>query len=365
MEHLSISAPVCAPVSKATRPRRFSITLAVVLGSLVLGETALQVRSYLKTGRSAAALASGETVVAMNDTYGMRTYRPNYTLKRPDPHYRFVTNSHGFRSPEIAPRRAPGEYRIIVAGASTVAGAYSKTNELTFPGQLQAALRKTMPGPVNVVNAGVEGYKIKDIEALIDRALIKQAPSAMLIYSGLNDLGAICGATRAAKGEARAAPVADLPDWTLSRQLISKNTLLVREPPIRLGIVDPAKYFPAEYPATLDRIVTKLKKANITPILLTTARSYRGVPAAEAEKLAASTLFFHSCMNLDGLHKASEMFNQAIVDVAERHKVKVIDIAANMPSGRQYFVDANHFTQKGDHRAAEIIHQALTGVLPH
>jgi len=139
----------------------------------------------------------------------------------------------------------------------------------------------------------------------------------------------------------------------------------VREPPIRLGIVDPAKYFPAEYPATLDRIVTKLKKANITPILLTTARSYRGVPAAEAEKLAASTLFFHSCMNLDGLHKASEMFNQAIVDVAERHKVKVIDIAANMPSGRQYFVDANHFTQKGDHRAAEIIHQALTGVLPH
>lgn len=299
----------------------------------------------------------------MNETYGVRTYRPNFTLKKPDPAYRFFTNSSGFRSPEIAPQRRPGEYRIIVAGASTVVGAYSKTNELTFPAQLESILRKTLPGKVNVVNAGIEGYRISDIETLIDRALVKQAPSMLMIYSGLNDIGAICGATRPAKADRWAVPVPRLPHWVMTKQLISKNTLALREPPVRLGIVDPAKYFPAAYSATLDRIVTKLKAAGIKPVLLTSARSFRGVPDKEAAQLASSMLFFHSCMNLDGLHKAVEMFNQAVIDVAHKHDVQLIDIAAAMPSGREYFVDAYHFTQKGDRKAAELIHSALAGVI--
>lgn len=329
----------------------------------MLGETVLQVRGYIRTGRSAADLATGETAVAMNEALGVRTYRPNFALKKPDPNFRFVTNSQGFRSPEISAQQAPGEYRIIVAGASTVAGAYSKTNELTFPGQLETALRKTVPGTVNVVNAGVEGYKIADIEVLIDRALIKQAPSMMLVYSGNNDLGAICGATRPPKSAVWDMPQPGLPDWVMSRQLISKNTLALREPPMRLGIVDPARYFPASYPATLDRIVTKLKAANIVPVLMTNARSYRGVPDKEAAKLAESTLFFHSCMDLAGLHKASEMFNQAIADVARKHDVKLIDLASAVPSGRDHFVDANHFTLKGDTVAAQTIHAALADII--
>jgi len=353
-----------ATQSKPRRSRRFGIAVAVVVGGLLLGEAVLQVRGYIRTGRSAADLATGETAVAMNEALGVRTYRPNYTLTKPDPGFRFVTNSLGLRSPEIAPQRAPGEYRIIVAGASTVAGAYSKTNELTFSGQLETALRKTMPGTVNVVNAGVEGYKIADIEALIDRALIKQAPSMMMVYSGFNDLGAICGATRPPKKTGWQVPEFGMPDWVMSRQLIAKNTLALREPPVRLGIVDPARYFPAAYPATLDRIVTKLKAANIQPVLLTSARSYRGASDKEATKLAESTLFFHSCMNLAGLHKASEMFNQAVVDVARKHGVQVIDIAAAIPHGRAHFVDANHFTLKGDRLAAEVIHAALADVIP-
>lgn len=363
---LLAAAPQAVPQTGASkRPRRFIIALVVVVAGLTAGEAFLQVRNYVKTGRSAAALASGETVVAFNEAYGVRTYRPNYTLSKPDPSYRFVTNSHGFRSPEIAPKRAPEEYRIIVAGASTVAGLYSKTNELTFPGQLESALRKSLTGSVNVVNAGVEGYKIADIETLVDRALIKQAPSMVMIYSGLNDLGAICGATRERKEKSWSMPVPALPHWIMTRQLLSKNTLALREAPIRLGIVDPAKYFPADYPATLDRIVAKLKGAGITPVLLTTARSYKGVPDAEAKKLAESTLFFHTCMDLDGLHKASEMFNQAVVEVGRRQNIQVIDLAATMPSGREYFVDANHFTQKGDRKAAELIHAALNGIVKH
>ncbi|WP_312513424.1 SGNH/GDSL hydrolase family protein [Massilia sp.] len=357
-----------APAATAVKPvprraRRFGITVAVILGTLALGETVLQVRSYIKSGRSAVDLVTGETAVAMNDAYGVRTYRPNFTLKMPDPKFRFVTNSQGFRSPEIAPRQAPGEYRIVVVGASTVAGAYSKTNELTFPGQLETALRKTLRVPVDVVNAGVEGYTIADIERLIDRALIKQAPSMMLVYSGYNDLSAICGATRPRKTDRWDVPQPALPHWVLSRQLISKNTLALREPPIRLGIVDPARYFPASYGATLDRIVIKLKAANIVPVLLTNARSYRGVAHKEAAKLAESSLFYHSCMNLDGLHKASEMFNRTIADVARKHDVKLIDLAAAIPSGRAHFVDAHHFTLKGDTVAAQVIHAALADVI--
>lgn len=354
-----------ASVSRVRSPRRFRIALAVMLAGLLAGEVVLQGRAYLKTGRSAAALASGETVVAMNEAYGVRTYRPNFSLKRTDPGYRFVTNSHGLRSPEIPAKRAPGEYRIIVSGASTVAGVYAHTNELTFPGQLQALFSETASGPVNVVNAGVEGYAVKDMERLIDRALIKQDPSMMVIYSGFVDLSTICGRMRAAKTKPQSAPVVNLPHWVMTRQLISKNTLALREPPIRLGIIDPADHFPQSYPETLDRIVTKLKKAGVVPVLVTSARSYRGLPDAQAAKLAESPLFFYSCLDLAGLNKASELFNQAVSDVARKHKVQLIDLANVMPPGREYFVDANHFTRKGDRKAAEIIHAVLAGVIKH
>lgn len=355
------------PAANDPAPPRFrhSFKMAAVaaISVLVAGEGALQLRSYLKTGRSAATLLTGQSTVLFNERWGVSTYRPNHVLAAGESGRHFATNSLGLRSPEIRREPDPREVRLAVVGASTVAGAYAPRNSDTFPSLLEQQLRKAHPGqPVNVINAGVEGHTLGETSRLIEHAVAGLRPTTLIIYPGLNDVSGICHASRDQKGLVRApVPAPSMPRWTLSASIVAKNTVALREPPIKARAVDPTAYFPAAYMATLQEIVRKARARGIEPVLMTVARSFTHSSRQEGMRLAETALYYNSCLDYDGLVKAGNMYNKVISTVAEREKVNLLDLAQVMPGGRDYFVDGGHFTARGEHFVAEYLARELEG----
>jgi lysophospholipase L1-like esterase/acyl carrier protein len=333
----------------------------VALGLLFAGEAALQARSYVKHGRSAINLVSGESRVVMNERFHLKTYRPNIKDSDPGDNLEFTTNTLGFRSPEIPQLPAPGELRIAVVGASTVAGAYAKTNSATFPQLLEQRLRHAMPGRrINVINAGVEGYTVREIDSLVERAIIPLRPNVVVIYPGFNDMAYIC---KAGPGKAaialQPAPAPGLPQWVLTRELIAKNTLPLRESPVRATKIDPQTNFPASYGQTLDTTITRLQAAGIKPVLLTVARAFKPGDGETGKRMAITALFYNHCLDYAGLNEAGSLFNRTIADVARKRQISLIDLGTMMPSGPKHFIDAAHFTRAGEELSAEIIFHEL------
>ena len=322
----------------------------------------MQLRAYLNTDRSTIEILTDENENnwVTNTETGIKTYRKNAVVYNWAGR-RIETNSLGFRGPEIGRDLLPEELRIVVAGASSVVGFYAETNADTFSSLLEQKLRQNVPGrPVNVVNAGVPGYTLKEMERLIDHVLIGLQPAVIIIYPGFNDMFT---KSCLSKNTMNGFPVATIPNWTITREIISKNTNILREQPIWANAINPKETFPSDYVPTLNRIVTKLSDAKIELVLVTSARAYKNVDPVKRVKLAKlAHEFLHSpqCFSLDGLLEAGKLYNDAIRSVAMQRRVPLIDLASAMPGGLEYFHDDSHFTSKGQNFSADFIYREIT-----
>jgi acyl-CoA synthetase (AMP-forming)/AMP-acid ligase II/lysophospholipase L1-like esterase len=342
--------------------RQFWLTAVLGLSLLIMGEAVLQLRAYLNTDRSTIEILTDENENnwVTNTETGIKTYRKNAVVYNWAGR-RIETNSLGFRGPEIGRDLLPEELRIIVAGASSVVGFYAETNADTFSSLLEQKLRQNVTGrPVNVVNAGVPGYTLKEMERLIDHVLIGLQPAVIIIYPGFNDMFT---KSCLSKNTMNGFPVATIPNWTITREIISKNTNILREQPVWANAINPKETFPSDYVPTLNRIVTKLSDAKIELVLVTSARAYKNVDPVKRVKLAKlAHEFLHSpqCFSLDGLLEAGKLYNDAIRSVAMQRRVPLIDLASAMPGGLEYFHDDSHFTSKGQNFSADFIYRAIT-----
>jgi lysophospholipase L1-like esterase len=95
-------------------------------------------------------------------------------------------NSRGYRTHEFAVPKPPGLVRVVcIGGSTTVAG---RTNEETYPAELERMLRKRHPGlAVEVLNLGVSGVTTEHWLARIDRVLALD-PDVIVQYQGINDI---------------------------------------------------------------------------------------------------------------------------------------------------------------------------------
>jgi len=99
---------------------------------------------------------------------------------------RFTTNTAGFRGPEIAREKAPGEHRIAVVGASITVGV-GVDDETPYARQAEARLHELGHGEVTVLNAGVQNYEASQIVAAYETHVRAFAPDAVVVpvYPGL------------------------------------------------------------------------------------------------------------------------------------------------------------------------------------
>lgn len=326
--------------------------IAFVICFLILGELALQTRSYLKTGRSAFNLLNNESTVVKNPTLGIKTYRPNLQVKDVKTNQiKYDINNLGLRSPNISLIPSENELRIAIVGASSVAGVYAKNNNNTFPALLEAQLLSNSDDTINVINGGIQGANLKAITVLTDKIISPLKPNYIVVYTGLNDLAQVCRTkTENTTTKSRALfNVPRPPSWLMTADMLQKNTVFLRTSPRnKNAYLDVNTMDTSWFKSGIEKLVQTIKLSGATPVLMTNARSYINVEPNQVEKLAEGSLYFYTCLDLAGVIKAGKVFNDIIRESSVRNNIPLIDLASKMPGGNDYFVDGGHFTLKGE-----------------
>lgn len=345
-------------------PRPLLAVLVAVLMFSAL-EAAVQWRSYLRSGHSIFARMEGVSTYVHDAELGFNLLRPNH--KSGGSQQVVVSNSWGLRSPEIPEAKPPGTLRIAVLGASTVMGAYARTNDETFPARLQALLReRVLDRSIDVINAGVVGLGIQQQTRLFESRVARFKPDITVVYPGFNDFAGYCQAVmREQRWGGRPIVVIGMPSWLLSIELLLKNTVQVRTPPaglrpgVRVETLDMEPF--RQRVRTLLRV---LKSSGTSPLISRNARSYRRDQSlAEQQRLSATARFYNPCFNLDGLHALYERHNDVISEVASSLGVPVLPLDEVLPGGDKHFSDASHFSPLGEKIVAEWLAERLEPLL--
>lgn len=340
--------------------KKAKVVIAMICLLLILGELFLQVRTYLKTGRSAFTLLSGESTTVFNEQLGVKTYRPNLQVK--DAKSGEVTmsiNEHGLRSEPID--LMSDKLRIAILGASTVAGAYAKNNAATFPYLLNEELKNgyfvTRNIEVEVVNAGIEGHILAHTKRFFDGLVSTLSPDIVVLYPGFNDISLLCRADqREQKVKSEGVGYFDLPDWVLSKEMIRKNTTSLRNSPVeKINVLKPAQVDASVYGNRVKAIIESIIDKGMLPALMTVSRVYYNVGQQDSLRLAEESLYYYQCLDSQGLIEVGELYNHQIRKVGKETGTVVFDLAESMPGGKDYFVDGGHFTFKGESFTAQYL----------
>lgn len=165
---------------------RFGGRLGVVLAVVVLGTILLLV---------AGAEAAIRYRERNRESPGMMfIYYPHMRLRqalvRNSQYYRWVhINGQGFRGARDVGPKAPGVLRMFVVGESTTFDQSVSADSLTWPARLEHWLRRTAPScSVEVINAGVPGYRLQDNLIRLHTELVHYKPDVIVLYHPHNDL---------------------------------------------------------------------------------------------------------------------------------------------------------------------------------
>jgi len=334
----------------------FSIAAICLL--LILGEVFLQTYIYYKSGRSAFALLAGQSTRVFNEDLGIFTYRPNLQLK--DAKSGAITmevNEVGLRSEPIPNHKQ--DTRIAILGASTVAGAYAKNNQSTFPALFGQYLQEEtgLNESFHVINAGIEGHTLVHTSKFFDGLVSQLSPDVVVLYPGFNDISLLC---RAKSDSEKPAYIGidypTLPTWVQTKSMIRKNITQLRENNtseanlLALSDVDAGVYG-----NRIREIITSITSQGMQPVLMTVSRAYSNTDEAVANSFLKDSLYYYSCLNAESLMAIGDMYNEQIRLVADETSTPLYDLAKEMPGGRKYFVDGSHFTYEGEQFVARFL----------
>lgn len=331
--------------------------IALIICGLVAGELFLQTRSFYKTGRSAFNLINNESTVVHNQALGINTYRPNIEVKDfQTGEIKYDINELGLRSPDIDVSPSKDELRIAIVGASSVAGVYAQNNESTFPALLEKQLRINNKATTNVINGGIQGANLGAIMTITEKIIGPLKPRYIMVYTGLNDLAQVCRTKtkNSAPKTQSLFEMPSIPSWLMTADMLKKNTVFLRNGPTnKNAFLDVNTMETDWFKNDIEKLITTIKSSGASPVLITNARSYINVDEEDVAKLAEGSLYFYTCLDLQGVISAGKIFNDIIRDASYRNNVPLIDLALIMPGGNKYFVDGGHFTLAGEKFVAD------------
>ncbi len=176
-----------APLVRTLRRGLFILTLSTLLPVLLLE---LGVRFYFRTfgteTERVAYVYSWNEINALTSRFRAVPYL-NYGLSPNYPGH----NSFGFRGAEFSIARTEGTFRIVAMGGSTTYGFLIDDWQQAYPPQLETILRDTYGySSVEVINAGVPAYATWETLAAFEYRVLDLQPDLIIVYDGINDLGA-------------------------------------------------------------------------------------------------------------------------------------------------------------------------------
>ncbi len=160
-----------------------------------------------------------------------RHTRLGHALVRSYDYFGWVhVNAQGFRGAEVAEVKRPGVTRIMAVGGSTTFDSFVSADERAWPARLAFWLHRLAPEqPVEVVNAGVPGYRVIDDLIRLQTELYRFKPDVIILYATHNDLIAalaFAARHREAGAEPTTATPGEVPVVTPWEHWLSRHSML-------------------------------------------------------------------------------------------------------------------------------------------
>jgi lysophospholipase L1-like esterase len=166
-----------------------ALLLSGVLGGAVIAEGALRLYSRLASGYVAQELRRRDPTRVLIEPHGDLAYR-----QKPHSEFRYPngtsahSNALGFRGPDVARRKPPGTFRIVLLGGSTTHG-WGVNDDQTIDWYLRRALAEAHPRlRVEVLNLAFDGYDSYQDWARLRSDGLAFDPDVIIVNSGINDV---------------------------------------------------------------------------------------------------------------------------------------------------------------------------------
>ena len=331
------------------RPRRALLLAALALVGAALGaEGLIRLRAYARYG-------------GLLDIYDLH-HRTESGLLVPLPnldvdfgtrtHVR--TDEHGFRSPPVPMPKPLGTVRLAFLGASTTFCSQVPTNEHTWPALVGAELARRLDGVhVDFVNAGVTGYRLKDVRQMLDERVAPIEPDVIVFYEAANELAVDTHELAEAAGLAEPARP---PSWLERLSLLYR---LVRKNQAFLAAQDAGRGTEHKLDCDLEalargfeeRLVALIERAQgvASLVVLPTFATRFDRSQTLAEQLAhmEQSFTFMSYLRPEDLMTGFERYNDAIRRAAARTGALLLDDHGALQGKVECFADSVHFTALG------------------
>jgi hypothetical protein len=318
---------------------------------------------------------------------GRPTYR--YYPSRTTP-LGLVTNSFGFRGPDVPLNKPAGTVRIAFLGASTTVGSYDAP--FSYPDyvvhwlNLWAAKTKS-PVRFDFVNAGRTGMTSGNIAAIARQEVLPLEPDLLVYYEGSNQFifaDNLAGDSFPALGRPES-------QWdSLVRRLQPYSALVGR---VSRGLQsfggaapEPRKPdYTLRWPEGVDRRKPDIERKDL-PLdlanIVADLRSIRAAASAEGTELAVASFvmlvrdglrvtmarrgFVYDWLNercwpytYRDLRMLADFQNEVLAGLAKNDGLLFVDVAKHYPMEEEWFSDAIHFTRDGMRLQAWIVFQSL------
>lgn len=342
------------------QPKPLHKVLGIIILSFLLFlilELLLQIRSHIKFGQSVFNLLTNETRYVTNPDTGLLTLRPDKIFKGKDSE--LVTNNEGLRNDPVELQRPNDSLRLVFIGASSVMGAYAKTNKHTSSAILQQKLTEHFPQKkIEVINAGIAGYSLKQQRQMLEFVEHRYKPDGYLIYSGINDFASYCKKNKnVANTRIFKLPQLTIPSWLLTADLLLKNTVQLR-PKTTSGteMVLAQDVDLTPFRQSFEKVLNAAKQKNKPVLVVTNTRAYRPEQPIEQQlSLSETARFYNSCFDVAALHQLYDLHNEQIIQLANNLNYPVLELEKEIPGGRKFFADATHFSYEGEQLFAEAL----------
>lgn len=342
--------------------RKTRNTLLYAIGILLVVEIGLQFRSQIRYGQSVVNAVTSETTYIQDPGTDLKLLRPNHRIEGSQAV--MVTNALGLRDEPLSITKPEDEYRIAIVGASTVMGTYTRDNQDTLSYQLQEKLNEqTKKTRARVINAGIAGYSLNDQRRMIERLLALLSVDHYILYTGFNDLSVYClNTTATASKESYALPVLQLPNWLLTTELVTKNTVNLRTSlASKNTMIDPNVVNTKPFEQDMNKLAYTLKATGRPVLVVGNSWAFRrDMSLKQRNELSETARYYKSCFDTDGLEVLFDKHNDIIERVAVSHNLRYFNLQNELPGGSQYFGDSTHFSISGTRQAAKIIAGYIT-----
>ena len=274
----------------------------------------------------------------------------------------FAINSRGFRGREI-PAEKGDAYRIVALGESTTFGVTFNPEDRPWPEWLEEMIRERLKPrrPVEVINAGVPGYRLDQNLHRFPSEILPLKPDLVISYHGINGFGLLRDALPSIPGSAPPAykerPLRLLADVEYRLKLFRFEH---RRPPRRIARPAPLVHpLETEYARLYRQLVQMAQTNHIRLALATFSMAANGRSDAEIVKF-----YQPGYPSAPWQIQANAVHSALLQQIAEQHpEVCLVNTHPHLDGEHDKFIDLVHFAPSGDQQLAETFFNALRPIL--